>query len=135
MAVRHPVMRRYTAELLARECGCWAASDVTAGEMLPDALDRFEPDLLVVDAGDFPACCQAALDAFPRDHVIVIGPEPDPGYGAAALTDGAAACIAREDVGEQLVSTMRAVLGCRHVHCPPSDDRPGRVVALYGGKV
>jgi DNA-binding NarL/FixJ family response regulator len=132
VAIRHPVMRRYAAELLARECGCWASSDVTAGEMLPEAIDRLRPDLLVVDAGDFPACCQAAIDAFPRDRVVVVGPEPDPSYGVAALADGAAACIARDDVGEELIPTMRAILGCRHEHCPPDARQRGRVVAAAG---
>lgn len=127
VAVRHPVMRRYSAELLARECSCWTSSDVTAGEMLPDAIDRFRPDILVVDAGDFPACCQAAIDAFPRDRVVVIGPEPDPSYGVAARARGAAACIARDDVGEKLVPTMRVILGCRHEGCPPA-ARQGRRV-------
>src|SRR3546814_1606923 len=50
VAIRHPVMRRFAAELLARECGCWASDDVAAGEMLASAIDRFRPDLLVVDA-------------------------------------------------------------------------------------
>jgi DNA-binding NarL/FixJ family response regulator len=132
VAVRHPVMRRYAAEMLARECGCWAASDVVAGEMLPDAIERFHPDLLVVDSGDFPACCQAAIDAFPRDRVVVIGPEPDPAYGVAAIANGAAACITRDDVGEELVPTMRAILGCRHEHCPPGTPEAGRVAATVG---
>ena len=129
VAVRHPVMRRYAAELLARECGCWASSDIAAGEMLPAAIDRFRPDLLVVDAGDFPACCQASIDAFPRDRVVVIGPEPDPSYRAAALANGAAACVTRDNLGETLVPTMRAILGCRHEHCPPAARQRGRVVA------
>jgi len=116
VAVRHPVMRRYAAELLARESGCWASSAVAAGEMLPDVIDRFRPDVLVVDAGDFPACCQAAIDAFPRDRVVVVGPEPDPSYGALALANGAAACVTRDDVGEELVPTLHVILGCRHEH-------------------
>jgi len=129
VAVQHPVMRRYAAELLARECGCWASTDVAAGEMLPAAIDTFQPDLLVVDAGDFPACCQAAIDAFPRDHVVVIGPEPDPSYGAAALANGAAACVTRDRVGEELVPTMRSILGCRHRHCPPAARARGGITA------
>lgn len=133
VAVRHAVMRRYAAELLARECGCWASGDVVAGEMLGDAIDRFRPDLLVVDSGDFPSCCQAALDAFPRDRVVVIGPEPDPGYRTNAVANGAGACIAREDVGELLVPTMRSILGCRHDHCPPSARGRG-VVSHAGGR-
>lgn len=125
VAVRHPLMRRYAADLLRRECGCWASSDVAAREMLPAAIERFRPDLLVVDAGDFPACCRAAIDAFPRNRVVVIGPEPDPGYGVAALAGGAAACIAREDIGEELVPAMRSALGCRHAHCPPAAGHRG----------
>ena len=118
VAVRHPVMRRYAAELLSRDSGCWVSSEVEAGEMLPAAIARSRPDLLVVDAGDFPACCKAAIDAFPRDRVVVIGPEPDRSYGAAALADGAAACVTRDNVGEELIPTMRSVLGCRHDDCP-----------------
>lgn len=131
VAIRHPVMRRYAAKLLARECGCWAANDVGAGEMLGEAIDRFRPDLLVVDAGDFPSCCQDALDAFPRERVVVIGPEPDPGYVAAAAANGAGACVSREDIGDQLVPVMRAILGCRHEHCPPHSREGGRVVAAH----
>jgi DNA-binding NarL/FixJ family response regulator len=133
VAVRHSVMRRYAAELLSRECGCWASSDVAANEMLPGAIERFQPDLLVVDVGDFPACCQAAIDSFPRDRVVVIGPEPDPSYGAVALAKGAAACVTRDNVGEELVPAMRSVLGCRHDHCPPSSEAPhARLVATAG---
>ena len=128
VAIRHVVMRRYAAEMLARECGCWVASGLAVGEMLPDAIDQFGPDLLVVDSSDFPACCQAALDAFPRDRVVVIGPEPDPSYGAAAAAHGAAACVARDNVGEQLIPTMRAILGCRHEHCPPDARHTGDAV-------
>lgn len=131
VAIRHPVMRRYAAELLARECGCWAAGDACAWEMLGDAIERFRPDLLVVDAGDFPSCCQGALDAFPRERVVVIGPEPDPSYGAAAAANGAAACVSREDIGDQLVPTMRAILGCRHDHCPPRSRARGSVVTAH----
>src|SRR3546814_20480514 len=100
--------------------------------MLASAIDRFRPDLLVVDAGDFPACFQAAMDAFPRDRVVVIGPEPDPSYGAAALAQGAAACVTRDTLRDELVPAMRGALGCRHDHCLPS-TRPGdRVVAAAG---
>lgn len=123
-------MRRYAAELLARECGCWASSGLDAGELLPAAIERFRPDLLVVDAGDFPSCCRAAIDAFPRDRVVVVGPEPDPAYGEVAAAHGAAACLAREDVADHLVATMRAVLGCAHDHCPPS-ARPPRARAAF----
>ena len=110
VAVRHPAMRRYTTELLAREAGAWRASELGTGEMLPAAMARFPPDLLVVDASDFPACCRAAIEAFPSERVVVVGPEPDPAYREVAAAHGAAACIARDDVGDQLVATMRRLL-------------------------
>lgn len=132
VAVRHPVMRRYAAELLCREGGCWTSSDVLAEEMLPAALERFRPDVLVVDAGDFPACCQEVIDAFPRDRVVVIGPEPDPSYGAAALANGAAACVTRDNVGAELVPTVRSVLGHQHKHCPPRATHGVRLVSAAG---
>src|SRR3546814_20872199 len=80
VAIRHPVMRRFAAELLARECGCWASDDVAAGEMLASAIDRFRPALLVVAAGDFPACCQAAMAASPRARGVVLCPGPAPSH-------------------------------------------------------
>lgn len=124
VAVRHPVMRRYIAELLACEARQWRASELGPGEMLPAAIERFRPDLLVVDSSDFPACCLAAIEAFPSDRVVVVGPEPDPAYRDAAVAHGAAACITRDDVGDQLVSTMRSLLGCTHGATAPS--APGR---------
>ena len=33
VAVRHPVLRRSAAQLLAREGSCWASSDVVTGEI------------------------------------------------------------------------------------------------------
>lgn len=114
VAIRHPTMCRYTAELLARECGCWAATETGGSEMLTDALLRVHPDLLVVDDGDFPACCRTALESFPPERVVVVGREPDPSYRSAALHEGAGAWVARDRMADDLVPAMRAALGCRH---------------------
>lgn len=130
VAVRHPVMRRYAAELLGRVGGWWVSAEIADGEMLPPAIERFHPDVLVVDAGDFPACCQAALAAFPRDRVVVIGPEPDPSYGAAAIADGAAACIIRDNIADELVPALRAILRGRHD--PPAGDVDDAAAAVGG---
>ncbi|MBF6557848.1 MAG: hypothetical protein IVW52_17170 [Acidimicrobiales bacterium] len=102
-------MRELSCELLKRELG-WAVAEVAPSEMLVDAIERERPDLIVVDAGDFPACCQAAFERFPRDRVIVIGPEPDDGYRTLALAEGAGSWVARECVGEELVAQLRALL-------------------------
>lgn len=58
--------------------------------------------------------------------MVVIGPEPDPGYQAQALANGAGAWIPRELVGEGLGPVMRTILGCVHDPCPP---RPAKALA------
>ena len=123
VVMRHPAMLRFTREMLEREYGCWVATEVRTGPALAAALDRLTPDLLVIDAPDFPACCLSVLAHIPRDRVIVIGPEPDPAYREVALRCGAAGWLPRDDVADKLGSEMRRVLGCRHDPCPPG--QPG----------
>ncbi len=121
VALRHPAMRRFTRELLERECGCWVATHAHAGAELRWQLERLAPDLLVIDAADFPACCphQDAGLPFPPSRAVVIGPEPDRAYQQAAQARGAGAWIPRERVGEELGPAMRRLLGCTHDPCPP----------------
>lgn len=121
VVMRHPAMLRFTRELLERECGCWVATEVRSGPSLALALGELTPDLLVIDAADFPACCLAALEHIPRDRIIVIGPEPDSAYRDAAIANGAGGWLARDEVADELGSEMRRVLGCRHDPCPPGD--------------
>jgi DNA-binding NarL/FixJ family response regulator len=124
VVMRHPAMLRFTRQLLERECGCWVATEVRSGPSLARALDELTPDLLVIDAADFPACCLAALDHIPRGRVIVIGPELDEAYRAVAVANGAGGWLAREEVADKLSGEMRRVLGCRHAPCPPGEFRP-----------
>ena len=125
-AIRHPVMRRWSDELLAAEPGCWTVAQPEAGEMLVDAIARTEPDVVVVDTVDFPACCLAALDALPPGHVVVIGPEPDPAYRSAALDQGAAAWVSRDHVDDELGAAVRSALGCPYEVCPDEMALPTR---------
>lgn len=125
VVMQHPAMLRFTRDMLERECGCWVATEVRTGPALAAALERLTPDLLVIDAIDFPACCLSALAHISRDRVIVIGPEPDPAYQEVALRGGAAGWLPRDDVADRLGSEMRRVLGCRHDPCP-SGHNPGR---------
>ncbi len=66
VAIRHPVMRRWTGELLAAEHGCWTAVEPRSGELLVDAIARTQPDVVVVDSVDFPACCRLRSTRFHR---------------------------------------------------------------------
>lgn len=118
VAVRHPVMGRYIRELLEREHHCWTGDIVGPGERLADAVDRVEPDLVVVDSADLPACCRSQLAVVPPTRVLVIGPEPDAAYERAAFALGAGAWLSREDVGDGLGPALRSVLGCVHDPCP-----------------
>lgn len=126
VAIRHPMMRRWTCELLASEHGCWNVAQPAGGEMVAEAIARTDPVLVVVDSADFPACCQAALRALPPGRVIVVGPEPDRAYRSRALGLGAGGWVCRDHVGEELSAAMRAALGCRHHPCGPgaSMSRP-----------
>lgn len=119
VVMRHPTMLRFTRELLEREFGCWVATEARTDDALVGTLDRLEPDLLIIDAGAFPACCRSALAHIDHDRVIVIGPEPDPSYRHAALANGAGGWLPRERVGDELAREMRRVLGCVHDPCPP----------------
>ncbi len=120
VALRHPVMRRWTEELLAAEHGCWEVTRMDGAELLADAIARIRPDLVVVDDRDFPACCQAALDRMPPERVMVVGPEPDTAYRTLALTNGAGGWVSRDHVSDELSTAMRTALGCRHEPCPPT---------------
>ena len=120
VGIRHPVMRRWTIELLDADHGCWTVAQPRAGELLVDAIERNHPELVVVDSADFPACCQARLDALPPDRVVVIGPEPDRAFRDQAFARGAGGWVCRDHIGEELSAVMRAALGCQHQPCPPT---------------
>ena len=123
IAVRHVPTRAMIIELLTREHGCWAPEPVDDPEQLAAALSGAPPDLIVVDGGDFPECCQQLLATYPRDHIVVIGPEPDSAYRNAALDNGAGGWLPRDDIGEALSEQMRVALRCTHGPCPPSNPR------------
>lgn len=126
VALRHPVMSRWTEELLVAEHGCWDVAKVNDHELLVDALSRVRPDLVVVDSIDFPACCRAALDRMPPEQVVVVGPEPDRAYQISALANGAAGWVCRDHLADELSRAMRAALGCRHSPCPPQRSQSGQ---------
>ena len=132
VALRHPAMRRYVRELLSREHHCWTGAQLRQGEPLRAAVERVEPDLIVVDAADFPACCRQEMSSM-RGRVLVIGPDADPGYERAARLGGAGAWLPREDVADGIGRALRSVLGCRHDPCPlPCASDSGLAVTRAG---
>lgn len=117
VAVRHPVIRGFVLDLIADGCNC-ATAVPDADEMLRDAIERCAPDLLLVDTGDFPACCAEALARFPRDRVIVVGPDPGSDYRHNALSLGAGAWIPRDALAQRLTTEVR------RLHRELGDERP-----------
>jgi len=118
VAVGHRALRSLTVELLERDHACWRVLAVTDSSTLAAVITDARPDLLIVDAGDFPRCCRDLLGGFPAERVVVIGPEPDAAYERAARRSGAGAWLSQDRVGEDLSTAMRAALGCTHGPCP-----------------
>lgn len=121
VAVAHPALRRLTLELLEQDTTRWQLHPVTDRGDLAATVTPAGPDLVVLDDEDISWCCQLHPD-FARQHVIVIGPEPDPAYERAARGAGAGAWLCRDRVGEDLIPSMRSVLGCSHGATHNSDS-------------
>lgn len=119
VALSHPMMRRFTLELLERDHACWSAEALDGEDLVGAARDR-RSDLVILDASTFSACHCADGCEFPCGRMVVVGPERDLDYRAAVLAGGAGGWVARDDVAEQLSAAMRAALGCTHSTCPPA---------------
>lgn len=129
IAITHLTMRHLILELLEREHGCWQTR--LLDRELGAAIKELEPDLVIVDSAAFPQCCRSQPDNYPRDRIVVVGPEPDTAYRAAARRDGVGGWVARDDIADQLSAEMRRALGCTHQPCPApqtTTDRIGSVV-------
>ena len=124
VAVAHRGLRKLIVELLEQDHGCWQVDAITDRANLAGRIAASPPDLVVVDASDFPRCCREMLGSFPARRVVVIGPEPDPAYEHAARAGGAGAWLASDRVGEDLSACMRDALGCTHGPCPANAGRP-----------
>lgn len=118
VAVRHPVLRRWTTELLDGACGCWATVVSVDDELLAHAIARINPDVVAVDSYEFPACCQTALNVLRPSQVVVIGPEPNHGYRQSALDLGAGGWVSQDRIADDLVREVWTALGCGRHTCP-----------------
>lgn len=115
VAVAHPTMRRYLCDLIEQRCRCWLATTSSDPDELQAALGTLRPDVLVVDHALRPVNGARRKSAFPAAQVLVIGPEPDPAYRAAAISGGAGAWLSRDDLETELVPALARMLaegGC-----------------------
>jgi len=130
VAVAHDALRHLIAELLDQDHAAWQVTPVPGQSDLAGAIRAAAPDLVILDVGDFARCCRDSLRTFPRQRVIVIGPEPDLAYERAARQGGAGAWLTRERVAEDLIASMRGVLGCATSRAPtPTCTRTSSVMS------
>ncbi len=110
VAIDHPTMRALTGELLARDGACRVTKVKSDDQALAAAIDSDHPDLVILDTREFPNCCPTALGRCLAAQVIVIGPEAEDLYRAAALAAGAGAWVARERIGDDLIAEVWRLL-------------------------
>ncbi len=123
VAVAHPTMRRYLCDLIEQSCRCWLATTSSDADELQAALGTLRPDVLVVDHALRPINVHRPQAAFPAAQVLVIGPEPDPAYRAAAIGGGAGAWLSRDDLETELVPELARLLAAGGYGCgcePPA---------------
>ena len=111
VAVSHRAMREFIVELLNRDRGHWTVSPVDSVADLDDNAAS-STDLVIVDTADFAGCCRRLPASLALARVVVIGPEPDPGYRQAAVQCGAGAWLSRDRVAEELCDALRSAHAC-----------------------
>lgn len=124
LAFDHPTMRALTGELLEGNGACRVTAVEVDDQALAAAIDTDDPDLVILDTGEFPGCCPIALEQSPATRTIVIGPDAEESYRGAALAAGAVAWVARERIADELLGEVWRLLG----GYPParSHSVPGR---------
>lgn len=118
VAVANHTLRRLIVDLLGRDGPCWQVRDIAGQAELAAAVAVAEPDLVILDTGDFARFCRDSAGSVAPQRVVVIGPEPDAAYEHAARRAGAGAWLTRDRVGEDLSVCMCRVLGCTHGAAP-----------------
>ena len=96
---------------------CDVVGIVADGRGVMPALTELKPDVVVVDV-NLPGInglelCRHITRAAPHPKVIVITGLPDPEIKAFALSAGAAAFLAKADVGVELLAAIHSALGAR----------------------
>ena len=114
VAVANRPLRHMIVDLLEQHPACWKVQAVADQPALAAAVAIGQPDLVVLDTGDFARFCRETAEVVDPRRVVVIGPEPDAAYERAALRAGAAAWLSRDRVGEDLTTCIRVALGCAH---------------------
>ena len=109
LVVAHRAMRALIVELLHRDQDRWTVSTIdSVSEIGHDA--SLHPDLAIVDTADFATIRRHLPPSFAPAQIVVIGPDPDPAYRRAALSDGAGEWMSRDCIAEELCAALRSAL-------------------------
>lgn len=120
VAVAHHGLRQLIVELLRRDHTSWQICALASRHELAATVAKAEPDLVILDIGDFARFCDESLPALLRRKVVVIGPEPDQDYKRAALAAGAGSWLPLDRVAEDLGGAICRVLDCSHNPTQPA---------------
>ena len=107
VAVKHLGMRNLIVELLRREfawCDVHEHDGRGAGSSGSDGHGNI--DVVLIDEVDLVREVGEVVS-----RAIVIAPEPDGAYFRVAADAGAAGCLSRERIAEELPATLRRILG------------------------
>lgn len=114
VAVAHQTLRTLIVEMLERDKARWLVRSVANNLDLAVIVAAEEPDLVILDAGDFVRSSRRPLQTYSPERAIVVNPEADVAYEDAARRGGAGAWLISDRLGEDLGGCMRTVLGCTH---------------------
>ena len=116
VVIDHPALRELVVTLLERSDPSWKVTATADSRPLAGRLSNDAPDVVVVDAGDVQRCCRATFAAFPRQRLIVIGPQPGADYERVARRSGVGGWLPRERVADDLPGLVRAAAAERFTH-------------------
>ena len=94
---------------------CDIVGEITSGRAVIDSAKKLRPDVVVLDLnlGDASGLelCPAILDAVPGVRVVILTAFTDPEIEYEAFRRGASAFVTKENMGEQLLTTIRRMWG------------------------
>lgn len=119
----HQLFRECLAGALDRRSGFRVVRVDAPGAGVIEALDRFEPDVLVLglDGPDLPysALIRSAAQQVPSLRTLVVGFAHDHGPVIECLEAGAKGCVFREQSLDEVIRAIEAVVEGKTVVSPP----------------
>lgn len=117
VAEDHPVMRRIVRQLLSGEPALEVVAEVASGEEAVRCAKELNPDVVLLDLtlpgiNGLDAARQIGAASSPP-RVILLIEDANEEYRAAALASGAAACLAKDRLGRELVPLVLAGAGLK----------------------